>query len=287
MTTDQGEDESVSTPGQRAWEAVTNVGFRIGPSWASLPSATKERWNAFASTALAEEPRTGAARASLRPAALQAALDEHQDCGKWSTWTSVLDEIDSALDICQKHGEDSASTPGSRLWDRYRTEHGGPCWQDLSQDMHVHWENRAGAIAADKAAEANRSPEQVAFEKRFEQERASARKLAADALRKRERDLVTIGWIARGVGIPAFRSDECIDMLIAEAGNVTSDEVPLLLQAAAAKFLWQLLDDVDSLDDSCRDDDKLFRERARALQKRRFEVGDSDGYEVIWKKREQ
>ncbi len=74
--------------------------------------------------------------------------------------------------------------------------------------------------------------------------------------------------------------------LVSTPGQRTSSEVPLLLQATAAKFLWQLLDDIDSLDDSCRDDDKLFRERVRALQKRRFDVGDSDGYEVVWKKRE-
>jgi len=36
-----------------------------------------------------------------------------------------------------------------------------------------------------------------------------------------------------------------------------------------ATRLWQLLDDIDTLDDSCRDNDALFRERVREIQKRR------------------
>ena len=39
----------------------------------------------------------------------------------------------------------------------------------------------------------------------------------------------------------------------------------------AAK-LWQLLDAIDTLDDSCRSDDALFRDEARAVQKRRHEI---------------
>jgi len=36
--------------------------------------------------------------------------------------------------------------------------------------------------------------------------------------------------------------------------------------------LWQLLDDIDTLDDSCRDDDHIFRERVRAVQQKRWEI---------------
>ena len=37
----------------------------------------------------------------------------------------------------------------------------------------------------------------------------------------------------------------------------------------AAAALWDLLDDIDTLDDSCRDDDAAFRARVRAVQKKR------------------
>lgn len=36
--------------------------------------------------------------------------------------------------------------------------------------------------------------------------------------------------------------------------------------------LWQLLDDVDTLDDACRDNDAVFRERVRAVQKKRWDI---------------
>ena len=52
---------------------------------------------------------------------------------------------------------------------------------------------------------------------------------------------------------------------------------------AAATFLWERLDDIDTLDDSCRDNHIKFRERVRATQKRRTEVADSDGYGLTWK----
>lgn len=44
-----------------------------------------------------------------------------------------------------------------------------------------------------------------------------------------------------------------------------------------AEALWQLLDDIDTQDDACRDNDGAFRERARRLAKRRFEVADRYG----------
>jgi hypothetical protein len=46
------------------------------------------------------------------------------------------------------------------------------------------------------------------------------------------------------------------------------------------QFLWDLLDDIDTLDDACRADDSAFRAAVRKLQKRRFEISSSDGYSV-------
>lgn len=51
---------------------------------------------------------------------------------------------------------------------------------------------------------------------------------------------------------------------------------------AAAQFLWKLLDDIDTLDDAARDDDVSFRKNCREIQRRRFEVGATDGYTVTF-----
>ena len=40
---------------------------------------------------------------------------------------------------------------------------------------------------------------------------------------------------------------------------------------AMAKALWGLLDDIDTLDDACRDNDANFRKLVRHIQKRRHE----------------
>ena len=53
-----------------------------------------------------------------------------------------------------------------------------------------------------------------------------------------------------------------------------------------ALFLWTLLDNIDTLDDACRDNDGAFRDNVRKQQKRRWEVGDSDGYTVTFKELE-
>ena len=45
-----------------------------------------------------------------------------------------------------------------------------------------------------------------------------------------------------------------------------------------AKALWQLLDDIDTADDACREHDRTFRERVRALVKRRHGILVSDGH---------
>jgi len=41
--------------------------------------------------------------------------------------------------------------------------------------------------------------------------------------------------------------------------------------------LWDILDDIDTLDDSCRGSDSKFRINARKHVKRRFKVLESDG----------
>ncbi len=47
--------------------------------------------------------------------------------------------------------------------------------------------------------------------------------------------------------------------------------------------LYDLLDDVDTLTDMCKNDDKTYRFLAEKLQKQKNEVIDSDGYELFIK----
>lgn len=44
--------------------------------------------------------------------------------------------------------------------------------------------------------------------------------------------------------------------------------------------LWGLLDDIDTLDDACRSDDKAFRDSTRKVQQRRHKILTSDGYKL-------
>lgn len=53
----------------------------------------------------------------------------------------------------------------------------------------------------------------------------------------------------------------------------------------AAEALWQMLDDIDTLDDACRDDDAAFRRLVRGVQQKRHELATSDGYRLYWKHR--
>ncbi len=52
---------------------------------------------------------------------------------------------------------------------------------------------------------------------------------------------------------------------------------------AHAERLWQLLDNIDTLDDSCRDNDMAFRLNTRKHLKARFDIAGSDGYTLTWK----
>jgi hypothetical protein len=54
---------------------------------------------------------------------------------------------------------------------------------------------------------------------------------------------------------------------------VTEDE--------AIRFLWKLLDDIDTLDDICKFDDKSYRKIVRELVSKRWMTGiETDGYSL-------
>ena len=73
-----------------------------------------------------------------------------------------------------------------------------------------------------------------------------------------------------------------VEQRLREIDSATPDTRDALIKelVAAAKFLWDRLDDIDTLDDACRENDKAFRENVRQVQRRRFEVGTTDGFSV-------
>lgn len=52
-----------------------------------------------------------------------------------------------------------------------------------------------------------------------------------------------------------------------------------------ARFLFDLLDDIDTASDIAKEDDESYRSMVEKIQRRRFEVADTDGYEVSFKNR--
>jgi hypothetical protein len=45
--------------------------------------------------------------------------------------------------------------------------------------------------------------------------------------------------------------------------------------------LWTLLDDIDTLDDMCKNNNEAFRKLTRDLQQKRHKVLTSDGYNLL------
>jgi hypothetical protein len=52
----------------------------------------------------------------------------------------------------------------------------------------------------------------------------------------------------------------------------------------AARFLFDLLDDIDTASDMAKGDHDVYRRIVERLHRRRFEVADTDGYTVTFKK---
>ncbi len=53
---------------------------------------------------------------------------------------------------------------------------------------------------------------------------------------------------------------------------------------AIAVFLWSLLDDIDTTSDMVKDDNAAYRATVEHIQKKRFEVSTSDGYDIAFTK---
>lgn len=50
-----------------------------------------------------------------------------------------------------------------------------------------------------------------------------------------------------------------------------------------ALFLYQLLDDIDTASDVAKGDNAAYRRIVERIQRRRFEVATTDGYNFEWK----
>lgn len=52
-------------------------------------------------------------------------------------------------------------------------------------------------------------------------------------------------------------------------------------------FLFDILDDIDTMDDIAKGDDAYYRNNVRKLHKRRFDVAETDGYTVTFFKKDK
>jgi hypothetical protein len=75
----------------------------------------------------------------------------------------------------------------------------------------------------------------------------------------------------------------CAAILIGFIQDLIKREGPDFKRIAEA--LWQILDDVDTLGDQCKSDDKCFRSAALVDAARRFEFASSNGYRLTWKEK--
>lgn len=69
----------------------------------------------------------------------------------------------------------------------------------------------------------------------------------------------------------------------AKAGEHMSE--PPFNAEKTAQFLWSLLDDIDTVSDIAKSNDKVYRAAVERIQRRRFEVGSTDGYIVTFHSR--
>lgn len=65
----------------------------------------------------------------------------------------------------------------------------------------------------------------------------------------------------------------------------TNEEHDATGYESTAQFLFQLLDDIDTVSDMAKGDDAAYRRLVTEIQHRRFEVAETDGYTVTFKAR--
>ncbi|KKN54877.1 hypothetical protein LCGC14_0587700 [marine sediment metagenome] len=58
--------------------------------------------------------------------------------------------------------------------------------------------------------------------------------------------------------------------------------LPLVEAQRHRESLWQLLDYIDTLYDSCKGDEHTFYEQVKRIHAKRHESGRSDGHKIVW-----
>jgi hypothetical protein len=71
--------------------------------------------------------------------------------------------------------------------------------------------------------------------------------------------------------------DANLAMLLNRATAAEAREAKMMKQAVC---LWGILDDIDTLDDVCRDQDDLFRSLTRAAQQKRHEIMSGEEWDI-------
>lgn len=66
-----------------------------------------------------------------------------------------------------------------------------------------------------------------------------------------------------------------------EQGVQLSDITNPVLLRSMVSDLWELLDDIDTLEDVCKSDDIRFRQYTSRRHKKRFDILTSDGYNLF------
>ena len=67
------------------------------------------------------------------------------------------------------------------------------------------------------------------------------------------------------------------------AGHVAKLEVRIKQLEAAATGLWNLLDEIDTISDLAKDNNEFYRKLVEKVQRRRFQFGKTDGYDVVFR----
>jgi hypothetical protein len=89
------------------------------------------------------------------------------------------------------------------------------------------------------------------------------------------------------MAVDRYTLEEAMPMIAAEVLQNAQDEsdyfkAEMLRARGVAEALWQLLDNIDTLQDVCKSDDVAFRRLVQRHHEKRHEYLTSDGYRLYW-----
>lgn len=97
----------------------------------------------------------------------------------------------------------------------------------------------------------------------------------SDDLVKRLRD-----WSEYDEGKINDAREEAADRIEQLEAALRDALTPDMVAREIAVGLWDLLDEIDTIGDLAKDNDKLYRKLVEKVQRRRFSFGSTDGYSV-------